>query len=70
MIKSENVVEDADYIKMRNDLIPFAEKYANEKNGRFGPRGTGQIEAVYNWGEVWNKDFHAEMNRLAKIHLK
>jgi len=53
------------YEEERNLLIPFAEKYANEKEGKF-PKSGQSKEA---WSIVWNLAFLGEMNKLAKKQI-
>jgi hypothetical protein len=64
-IKGENMnaTFDSEYVEKRSKLIPFAEKYADEKNGKVyrGKDGPGREE----WMRSWNLDYHSKMNELA-----
>ena len=56
---------DHDYIEMREGLIPAAEKMANKKFG--ATRGDRKTEQ---WANDWNKEFHAQMERLVRKWLE
>ena len=55
-------MEDKKYTIARNKLIPFAEKHANNQEGKFQRYGQSRDE----WVRVWNLAFLGEMDRLAK----
>ena len=59
---------DEDYQKERNKLIPFAEKYANEKAGKRFRFLTKPLEFKnYNeWAIDWNRIFLGKMDQLAR----
>jgi len=50
------------YEEARNKLIPFAEKYANKKEGEV-PQGG---ESREDWVIAWNLAFLGRMDHLAK----
>ena len=50
-----------DYIETRNNFIPQAEKFANEKCGKTH----GKKENII-WGSEWNLAFFAKMDELVK----
>jgi len=52
---------DKKYVAKRNKLIPFAERYANERFGRH-PSGNRDM-----WITNWNSAFHGEMTRLWRL---
>jgi len=52
---------DKKYEEARNALIPFAEKYANEKEEK-NPVGQSREE----WAKAWNLAFLGRMDKLAK----
>lgn len=55
--------QDWEYITFRRSLIPEADAYANEKQGKTW-RGTGRSSEQ--WGAAWNLTFHSRMDQLVK----
>lgn len=53
---------DKKYEAARNKLIPFAEKYANEMEGKNPRPGQSREE----WVKAWNLSFLGKMDSLAK----
>ena len=62
------MIVDTEYVKQRNELIPFAEKYANQKCGMSG-NGMSESERL-SWVRNWNKVYSEKMNSLSKQHIK
>lgn len=56
------MIIDEDYIKKRNKLIPEAERYANEVNGKDLKEETNRDI----WIDNWNKSFHTKMEELVE----
>jgi len=54
---------DDEYVNKRNKLIPQAVKLADENAGP-EPKGTGPVKDA--WNAIWNKEFHTQMNALAR----
>ena len=52
---------DRKYEKARNELIPAAVIYANERNGAHAPTAD-----TYTWYNAWNMSFLGEMDRMAR----
>lgn len=55
-------MENKEYIKARNNLIPIAERFANNKAGT--SPGPGDIRM--DWASRWGRTFLGEMDRLAR----
>lgn len=56
------MIIDEEYIKVRNGLIPAAERYANHRHGvRFNGSGKAEREV---YAAAWNHTFHKRMNQL------
>jgi len=53
-------MKDPKYVKARNKLIPFAERFANQTVQREG------WESNEHFDDRWNGVYHGEMDRLAK----
>ena len=59
-------MSDKKYISARNKLIPFAERYANEKHGKAWNPYDHSRQTKESWTIDWNRTFLTEMDRLAK----
>lgn len=55
------------YIKQRDKMIPFAEKYADRMLAKAQDGSNPPLRDLLP-EDYWNRTFHNEMNRLAKIH--
>lgn len=53
---------DKEYIKARNNLIPIAEKFTNDKIGT----SQGPGESREDWARNWSLTFHDKMDELAR----
>ena len=56
---------DRNRIKLRESLIPIAEKYANDLHGELP--GDGDRDT---WVAAWNLAFHSKMEELVKMKLQ
>lgn len=59
-------IRDTEYAKLRSALVPEAEKFANDTQGKTR-RGSGRSNDQ--WCAAWNATFHAKMEELAKERI-